>query len=73
MTEVQFFALLDFSKPFFVDCDTSRVSIGAMLLQEQHIAFLSQALREKQLLLSTYKKEIPALIIVLKWQPYSLW
>lgn len=51
----------------------SGVGIGAVLHQERPIAFFSQALQEKQLLLSTYGKEILALVMaVQKWLLYLL-
>lgn len=46
----------------------------AVLIQNQRpIAFLSQAHKDKNLPLSTYEKELLALVIaVTKWRPYLL-
>ena len=47
--------------------------MGAVLKQDRPIAFHSQALHGKNMLLSTYEKEMLALVMaVCKWQHYLL-
>lgn len=67
-------ALPDFSKPFLIECDAFGKRIGAVLMQNQHpIAYFNHALKGRFLLLSTYEKELIALVaVVKKWRPYLI-
>lgn len=60
-------SLLDFTKNFVVDSDACGTGVGVVLMQDQKpVAFLSQALKGKNLLLSTSEKELLALVIAIK-------
>ena len=65
-------ALLDFTKPFVIECDAPGISLGAIFRQNHRpLAFRGQALKGRGLLLSTYEKELLALVtVVKKWRPY---
>jgi hypothetical protein len=52
-------ALLDFTRPFVLECDASGEGIGAVLMQQRHpIAYKSIKLIESERLYSVYDKEM---------------
>ena len=59
---------------FEIECDTSRIGIGAIFIQEKcPITFFSEKLNGAQLKYSTYDKELYALVQALEvWQHYLL-
>lgn len=66
--------LPDFSQPFVIECDTSGFGIRAVLTQfNRPIAYFSEAIKGSALKLSTYEKEMIAVVkSVRKWRPYLL-
>lgn len=58
--------ILNFAETFYVECDASGLRLGAVLSQGCHpIAFFSKVLKGKTLHLSTYEKELLALVVAL--------
>ena len=55
-----------------VECDASGKGLGDLLMQGRGpIAYLSQALQGKSLMLSTYEKELLAVVMAIqKWRHY---
>jgi len=71
MTQAPVLALPDFSQQFVIECDASGLGIGVQ--GRQPIAYFSQALHGRNLSLSTYDKEMLALVTsIQKWRPYLL-
>ncbi|RVW97716.1 Transposon Ty3-G Gag-Pol polyprotein [Vitis vinifera] len=65
-------ALPNFSKEFIIKTDASGQGIGAVLMQEGHpIAYISKALSDRFQTLSTYEKEMLAILMAIKkWESY---
>ena len=56
-----------FDKTFVIECDALGKGLGAVLMQQgKPISFHSQALKGKNLALSTYEKELLALVTAIK-------
>lgn len=74
MSNTPILAVLDFSRPLIIETDACKSGVGAVLMQDgKPIAYLSKALGEKHLGLSTYEKELLAVIIATqKWRSYLL-
>jgi len=65
-------SLPDFNKPFMVKTNASGSGLGVVLMQEgHHIAFISKSSRPRQQALSTYEREMLAILQAdTKWRHY---
>lgn len=73
MTSTPVLALPDYNKPFVLESDASGTGLGVVFMQEgRPIAYWSKSLSAKDQVLSTYKKELMAVVLVLKWRYYLL-
>lgn len=74
VTEPFILALLNFTKPFIIECDAFGIKGWAILMQKgRPIACYSKGLKGRELTLSTYKKEFLAILLAIqKWCSYLL-
>jgi len=74
MTQALVLALPNFFISFVVECDVSGSSIEAILLQDNmQSLFFRKAIKGCELGLSTFEKEMMALVSTFqKWRPYLL-
>ena len=72
MGEVLVLGLPNFNKPFVLETDASGIAVGVVLTQDDRpLAFFSQALAPRHQGLSTYDKELLAVLMVVdKWRHY---
>lgn len=72
MTQASILVMPDFNKAFVLVVDASGTGIGVILSQEgKPIAYLSKAIGQWQLALSTYEKEVLAILMAVhKWKHY---
>lgn len=72
MSTTPVLTLPDFAKPFVIETDACEVGMGAVLMQDKRpIAYFSKALSGRNLNLSTYEKELLALVTAVgKWRHY---
>eukprot|EP00267_Zea_mays_P048480 XP_020401050.1 uncharacterized protein LOC109942893 [Zea mays] len=74
VTTVPVLGMLDFAKPFIVECDVSSHGFGAVLIQDVHpIAFYSRSVAPRHRALAAYERELIGLVQAVRhWRPY-LW
>lgn len=74
MTNPPMLKFPNFNLPFTIECDACCTSVGAILMQMgQPIAYISKALKDRALFLSTYEKESLAVVMAMqRWRPYLL-
>jgi hypothetical protein len=67
MSTLPVLGLPNFTKKFVIECDASGGGIWPVLMQEwRPLVYLSQALKGKSLFLSTYEKELLALVMAIR-------
>lgn len=67
-------ALPDLNKIFIIECDAFGIDIRVVLLQERRpISYFSKGLKGRELILSTYEKELLDIVMAIqKWCPHLL-
>lgn len=72
MTTTPVLDLPNYSQPFVIETDASGLGVGAVLMQNSRpLAFMSKGLSAKHQTLSTYEKELLAIVMAIqKWQSY---